>query len=319
MVTRKGCLHFACIILGFLTIPGRADAGDFKVFTRIGCFSVDGVPVPLNTDFYNRCCNQVSPEDPVCTAGFFNISVTSLDDSEAQIDGAYNLIKQNQVLNQASLDLTNNEGQEEPGSETSSLSSDSITSALVSGGDKPNPKSVSEKGSALGGTGNSFSGGQSNSLGGSSTGFGDSSWARKRKKKSATAGTESADFTSGKYASLASGPSMVPGSNGPSSVTSSSQGIEVVEYNTAPTESMNGANSPGGVAAESGQTGGTATAGEGAAQGMSGDSTVMNSGSSADAVDYLKRIHIKDSIFKIVSRRYQREEILKNLAVIRPK
>jgi hypothetical protein len=91
----------------------------------------------------------------------------------------------------------------------------------------------------------------------------------------------------------------------------------VVEYGTAATESMNGANSPSGVAAESGQTGGTATAGEGAAQGMSGDSTVMNSGSSADAADYLKRIHIKDSIFKIVSRRYQREEILKNLAVIR--
>jgi hypothetical protein len=308
MVNRKGHLHFACIILGFLTFPGRADARDFRVFTRIGCFSVDGVPVPLNTDFYNRCCNQDNQEDPVCKAGFFNISVTSLVDSIEQIDSAYNLIKQNQLFNQASMDLTNNEGQEETGSETSSLSSGSITSALVSGGDLPDPKSVPGKSSALGGKGNLFSG-QSELIGGSSTGSADSAWVRKRKKKSGTSGTESADFTSGKYASLASGPSMVPGSNGPSSVTSSSQGIEVVEYGTAATESMNGANTSDGVTAGSGETGDTSIAGEG----LSGDSPGMNSGSSSDAADYLTRIHKKDSIFKIVTRRYQKEEQRKNI------
>jgi hypothetical protein len=326
----------ATLLLGFAGLLPFASAGDFKVYTNIGCFSVDGVPVPRNTSFYSRCCPPQDSNDPVCKSGFFNISITSLNDSDSQIDISRDLIKQNQLLNQAANDLANQDGREETGNETPSTSTGSISSALVSGGAFVEPTGKTGKGSPVtggfsGGPAGGGSGASSGQSGGISGGSGDLSSIRKRKKKSGVTVPGSEEFSGGKYASIGSGPAMVPGSNGPSGVTSSSQGVEVVEYGAAEKDGSKSGDSgsqdgatPAGAGAGAGSGaggGGSLGAGTGASgsegSGESSGSGAGGGGSASDAPDYLKRIHAKDSIFRIVSRRYQREVILKNVGVSR--
>ena len=319
-----------CLVLLCLA-PAGANAGyfnnnDFNVFLDYDCLNIDGIPIPSNSTLANLCCGDNPSAHPICNSGFFSILPDALEQTDASLDLAFSIIDDTILLNEnpSNLDSPPEPGsgdQEEPS--TSSGSILSSLSALLSGGQVPVPaKKPPAQSTSLSG-GSSGSGTQSgvggiSSLGG--MGSGDSLWNSRRRGKKPSAGTSTElSEVGGKYSSNGSFRDAVPESIGPSEVSSGHE-VEVVEYPGG----KNGASASGSDETKEGALAtaeGTGSDGlEGSGAGEDGDlansGTLGNGeGSSEDAPDYLKRIHKKDSIFKIVSRRYAREESRKNIGL----
>ena len=303
----------------FASFGGSALAGDFKVFLDYACLNIDGIPVPRYSNLADRCCGSNAASDELCKAGFFSIMPDSLEENGHILDGVYDLLEEANTLSGNSADLSLTPDNSNPNNEAEgSTSSEPINtqiSALTSIGDLsnlsgPGPNSQNPAGGQLQGS----SGGGMLGLTGLGAGSSDSWSSRRGKKKFAVPGSEATEPGSGRYASLGSGPSMVPGSGGPFGVTSSSLGVEVVEYGVDPSkageEIANGARdegksdpsgAPGGAGSETG--------------GLAGAGGSLASGANLDAADYLSRIHKKDSIFKIVSLRYKKEVDRKSVLI----
>ncbi len=319
-----------CLVLLCLA-PAGANAGlfnnnDFNVFLDYACLNIDGIPIPSNSTLSNQCCGGNASAHPICNSGFFSILPDALDQTDASLDLAFFFFFDTIRLNENPSNLNSppepgSGDQEEPS--TSSGSILSSLSALLSGGQVPIPaKNPPSQSASLSG-GSSGSGTQTgvggiSSLGG--MGSGDSLWNSKRRGKKSSAGTSTElSEIGGKYSSKGSFRDAVPESIGPSEVSSGHE-VEVVEYPGG----KNGASASG---SDETKEGALATNGEAGAEGLEGsgageDGDLANSGtlgngegSSEDAPDYLKRIHKKDSIFKIVSRRYAREESRKNIGL----
>ncbi|MBU6152805.1 MAG: hypothetical protein KGP28_00755 [Bdellovibrionales bacterium] len=320
-------------VFGFSIEPARA--GDFKVHMDYACIVGDGIPIPRHSVLATKCCYGNGANEPVCNSGFFSILPDTLVETENVLDGAYQLIDDAITLTGATSDLNAApEGSPDPG-ESPSSSSGTISaesSALLSGGQIPIPGGRN----ALTGaspTQNLSSGQSSTGLGGLFSSSGPSgmgiggldggSSGKKIKKRGTGSSTEDFAFSTGKYASLGSGRTEAPTSVGPSEVVSG-QNVEVIEYGSGRSEGASG--SGGNLSSNSADSDSRSGSLNGAEQNPASDESEGEAesladqegeGSPKDAADYLKRIHKKDSIFKIVSKRYAKEESRKHIGASR--
>jgi hypothetical protein len=296
--------------LGLIFAPTSALSGDFAIELDLACFSLDGAPIPKGTVLAAKCCGGGGNQAEECRVGFNSMIGTNMYDAQKILDTAYQELQNSKVLNGNSTDFTNppdaeNDNTTDPS--TSSGTVDSENSALLSGGEtspligksSANGNPFSKPSSSSGASGSSMFGG-----GGSGA---DSSWTSGRGKKSKVAalGSEGND-PMGKYSSNESKTGSVPDSRGASGVTSS-LGEGVLEFGSG----KDGAGDGSADSNTGGSRGGDGSSASGGALGS--DGAGAGTGSLEDATDYLTRIHKKDSIFKIVTRRYQKEEQRKNI------
>ncbi len=252
------------------------------------CLSIDGAPISNDTPLAEKCCasgSLKSPPPAECKVGFYGTGPNAVGDGMGAFQLAQNLMENQAVMGGASTDLQQNgsrpDGTNLPGSKSS---------ALVSGGDNGfggmgSSKSLTD-GSGLGSQGSgSGGGGGGGAFGGAGAGGGSGFLSAKRGKKVNANGMEEPSFAGGMYASKG-GPNdrATPGATGPDKVTPTDSGIEMIDAG--------------------GSQGAGAGAGAAGANGASGD---LLTGSREDAVDYLNRIDRNLSIFKVVSKRYERE------------
>ncbi len=290
--------------MGLIWAPTSALSGDFAIELDLACFSLDGAPIPKGTVLAAKCCGGGGNQAEECRVGFNSMIGTNMHDAQNILDTAYEELQNSKTLNGTSTDFTNPPDEGNGNTTDPSTSSGNVgveNSALLSGGET----SLNGKKS---GTGNPFSKPSTSSGASGSAMFGgggpgaESSWTSGTRKKSkvASLGSEGND-PMGKYSSDEAKTGSVPNSGGPSGVTSS-LGEGVLEFGSG----KRGAGE-GGASADGSEAGGAS--GSGGVAGLDG----AGGGSREDSADYLTRIHKKDSIFKIVTRRYQKEEQRKNI------
>ena len=257
------------------------------------CLSIDGAPISNDTPLAEKCCSSGSLKSPTpseCRVGFFGTGPKAVGDGLGAFAVAQNLLQNASVMAGVSSDLqsdpSNPSGSNAPGSQSSAL----ISSGEVGKGSDSDLGALAGLGSnsAGGAGGGGAGGGMGNVAAGSLGAAGGISESGVGKGKRSGTGTEDANFIGGAYASKGGAQDRAAlASGGPDKVTPNDGSVELLDVN--------------------GQgAGGAGGAGLGAG-GLNGGSGDLLSGSREDAADYLNRIDRNLSIFKVVSKRYERE------------
>ena len=255
------------------------------------CLSIDGAPISNDTPLADKCCSSGSLKSPAsaeCKVGFYGTGPNAVGDGLGAFAVAQNLLKNAAVMTGVSSDLQNN--QTNP---SGSGTQGSQSSALISGGDAgkgmPSSSFAALPGGGMGGP-SGGSGGSGGAAGmaagamGAGTGI---SGDGVGKGKRTGASTEDVNFQGGSYAGKGGAQDRAAfASGGSDKVTPNDGNVEMLDI------SGQGAGGAGGAGAGNGLAGGV------------GDELT---GSREDAADYLNRIDRGLSIFKVVSKRYERE------------
>jgi hypothetical protein len=268
----------------FLHLP--AWAGDYRVALDYACLSLDGAPVPKGTVLASKCCVPIP--GPECRVGFASMVPDSASDSRNYFDLAKQQIVNAAALNGVELELSDSGS----GSDRSEGGKGQPSgAAMLSGGDESSgsggptfggsPLSAESRngGGGAGGPGQGYGGGVSGEK---------SLLGRTRGREQNQRGAE--DFGGGQYLGGAAAGSKSQGDGKVGSV--------VIGDSTAIAF---------GDKAESGEKTGTLNPDGSDSEGMSGTKD--------DSPDYLNRIDQAASIFKVVSKRYQKELVRNRLRV----
>jgi hypothetical protein len=259
----------------FLVFATSARAGNYSIGIDYACLSLDGTPIAKGSDLAAKCC--VASPGPECRTGFSTMVPAAAEDTKGYLDVARAGIKNAAVLNGIDLD------HRDPDQATtlSKVASPSNAAALIS--DSPgNPEIQFSMGGAQGarssgplsgvGAGSGYPGG----MVGMKT-IGEGSRTRETGAKTAQ------EFGGGKYLG-GSGDSSKSGAEGQTA------GVSIGDVSEL----------------KFGAAGETHGKGSGNLNPDGSDSEGM-SGSREDSPDYLNRIDKAASIFKIVSKRYEKE------------
>jgi len=252
-------------------------ASDGDILTDFACLSLDGVPIAHGSSLDSKCC-QGGHADPSCKIGFSSILGASAGDASAQIHMAQNELGVADALAGGAMDHT------APKSSTPAAPN-ALSSALLSSGNSADGLSSASDGpeDSKNAAGSGSGGAQG------SGGFG-----------SGVGGLSSASQTHGlKTASLGpSGPDAGGGYKGGAAVEAKKDGEEAGKVETDLKGVSFGA------------------AGAGGPGGLTNGTDLDFPGSRADSPDYLNRIDKSASIFKIVSKRYEKETARKHVLVV---
>lgn len=247
----------------------------FSIGLDYACLSIDGVPIAKGTDLAAKCC--VADPGPECRVGFSSVGPAAAEDSMGYLDVVREGIKNAAALNGVDLDhrdpsqLTRVTGAGNPNPDGNALVAGKSTDAEALSGLKLG-QSGTRTGGGISGAGKGYDGGI--------TGAQDLAGAtRGRESPQGGAG----DFGGGKYLGSAGNASNA-GADGKSAEVGVGD-VQELKYG------------------EAGNRGGSDT---GTLNPDGSDSEGM-SGSREDAPDYLNRIEKSASIFKIVSKRYEKE------------
>jgi hypothetical protein len=275
-----------CTVALFLAIPLTSSARNNYTKLDFACLSIDGVPIPRDTQLATDCCSGDSlrsPPPPQCRVGFYGAGPSAVGDGLGAFAVAQNLLKDAAVMAGISSDLQNN--QTNP---SGSAVQGSQSSALISGGDS-GIKGISGKslaGIPGGGMGAAGAGGGGSASGmagggmGAAMGLSDSGAGKLKKPGSLQ---DDGNFQGGSYVGKAQGERGASNS-GSGKVTPNDGSVDLLDV---------------------GNQGAAGAAGAG--NGLAGGSGDELTGSREDAADYLSRIDRGLSIFKVVSKRYERE------------
>ena len=265
------------MILGVL-ISVPAFSGSIDSSVSYACLNADGVPIPNGSDLASKCCGSAASADPQCSLGFGSIASGSGSDAAAQLT-----IAKQELMSAASLYGDEFGSKDTKGASTTGTAQ---TSAMTAGGTSGGAGSGAGSNSGLA-SGGSYSGGGGgsggNPSGGGASGFGSSGDLGSGTTKGLN--SQSGDGGPGQGGKYASGNPAAAGAGEDSKgVAVASLGDKQIKYGE-------------GAMGEGGNGAGTALGADGSAL----------TGSKEDAPDYLKRIDVTASLFKVVSTRYQRE------------
>jgi len=279
----KACMLNSTLISMMLGVPSIALAAKNTLSISYSCLSLDGVPISNDTDLSSKCCKDgalvsTPPED--CRVGFSGAAPAALGLGVTSLNIAQSLLQSAATMSAVSGNL---ETQSSGSGVTGNPSSQSSALVQREGSGSGSGKRPSDAGASVPGMGGSGTSGGSGAgsagaglmgaaagLGASAAGVGPTNGLDR------AGGVDS--YSGGLYASK--GPAGAAGSNGASGhgVTPNDGKVEMLDLG-----------GPSSVAAGAGPAGDELT------------------GSREDAVDYLSRIDRNVSIFKVVSRRYERE------------
>jgi len=267
------------VFLMSMALPSGALAKKNSFAMHYGCLSIDGVPIASESDLASKCCSNEQLKDPApseCRVGFYGTLIGALGDGSHAFDLAKAEIQQAAILAgvQGSMQMSTSRN-------LSSGSAPAQSSALISNG--------GSDGSSVSGTKEGFGvdSNEGGSAGGSAGGGNSGGGAAMGAEGLASLGSQSGktrgvtpgdgDYSIGSYVGNPAAERKADGAAG--KVTPSEGNPELLSMDP----------SAGGVASRGG---------------VMGDSL---SGSKEDAPDYLSRIDKNASIFKVVSKRYERE------------
>jgi hypothetical protein len=272
----KGELMMKSFLILVFLCPISAFSRSFDSSVHYACLNADGVPIQNGSDLAQKCCPIGASNDPQCSLGFGSIATGSGSDAAAQLT-----IAKQELQAAASL-----YGDEFGSKDTagSSATGNAQTSAMTAGGSTGGSGSGANSGLASGGA---YSGGGGGSAGGASgggaSGFGSSGDLGSGGTQGLTSQTgDGGPGQGGKYAS---------GNAAAGSGSDDSKGVAVASLGDKQIKFGEGVTGEGGK-------------GSGIASGADGSGLT---GSKEDSPDYLKRIDVTASLFKVVSTRYQRE------------
>jgi len=295
MVTlKKPSIGFLVMSMLWATASSQiaAQAGDFSVALDYGCLGIDGVPIPKYTNLAAQCCGNGASQNEICRVGFHSMVPDAMNDANNINYAAQQLLYQaahHMSGNKGDLDSGGNPDDSDPG--PPSTSSGVVSSGMTAVGGSPKTAGILTSGSGPANLARSGGSGSSGTSGASpgAVGLG-SDWSKSlgSPKILASVGSASSE-AGGSYTS--NGAQKREGHPGAgASGVSSSAGEGSIEF---------------GNGASIGNASGSVAGSEDALE-----------GSKEDAPDYLSRIHKKDSIFKIISRRYQKEVARNRLSAI---
>ena len=265
------------IALGLL-ISTSAFSRSMDSSVSYACLNADGVPIPNGSDLAQKCCGSGATTDSQCRLGFGSIASGSGSDAAAQLS-----IARQELQSAASL-LGDEFGSKD--SKGASVQGGSQTSAMTAGGSTGSSGNGagSNSGLASGGSNGGGGGGSGGSgSGGGASGFGSSGDLAGGGTKGLN--SQVGDGGPGQGGKYASGNAATAGGG------DDSKGVAVASLGDKQIKYGEGALGEGGN-------------GMGSSSGADGSGLT---GSKEDAPDYLKRIDVTASLFKVVSTRYQRE------------
>ena len=276
----KGNESMKGFLFGLLLLSGPvAGARDYSIGMDYACLSLDGTPIAKGSDQAAKCC--VASPGPECRIGFSSVVPAAAEDSKGYLDVARAGIKNAAVLNGIDLDhrdpnqtttLTNVASPSNSAALVADSRVDSEGQPALSGAmGPPGPGSSARNGS---------SSGSSSGYGGGISGANGASGGTRGRE---AGGGFAEDFGGGKY--LGGAPGDARTGVDPRSVDVSLGDVSELRF---------------------GASGEPAKKGPGSSNPDGSDSEGM-SGSKEDSPDYLNRIDKAASIFKIVSKRYEKE------------
>ncbi len=251
-----------------------AGAGNFSIGLDYACLSLDGAPIPKGSALAAKCC--VAKPDPECRVGFSSVVPVSVEDTKGYFDLVREGIRSAAALNGIDLDHRNpNQSTrvgEQPGGDSSAVLSGNLPSSTES--------QSTMKGGGAGAISNGGGSGAGNAQGSGIMGAKGSSGATQGRDARAVAVDE---FGGGKYLG-----------NGGSGARSGTDG-KMAEVAAGEVQEL----TFGDIGKGGGGAAGSLNADGSDSEGMSG--------TPEDSPDYLNRIDKSASIFKIVSKRYEKE------------